>query len=1416
MTALFSTVLDMSLMACPVIAVILLLRLPLKKAPKKYSYALWAIAGFRLIFPGSIESAFSIFNLQRRAAAPKAPVTAAPVSTPIINIADAVTPTAPPASAPPVVSTFAPAVDIPISTAPPAGDILPPAATAAPTAPAAPALGVMDILAILWCLGMAALLIYSVVSYIRLKRRMATATLLEDNIYRAEGLASPFILGFFRPRIYIPYGLEGDELSYVLAHERCHLKRGDHIIKPLAFLILILHWFDPLVWLAFILMSKDMEMSCDEKLLAKNEGIRKAYSSTLLSFASNRRFPAPGPLAFGEGSVRSRIKNVLHWKKPALWVTIAAVLVCITTILICSTDARTTLSEAESVYSGTDTVSDDAAGELIAMINGSSKRRFYPDLEISTPLNSISDIHSMLRISCADGSRYILHYQYYGGFSFSEGREDDYRSILTLLDENDKFEKHWRMSNDFDDAFRAWLDENELEYRAPDGTEFITGKYIYISQSQSTDNPIPYGMYVGRDRKLHIDSVPIGSLENIALNKDRWDKLIRSSSAGKWRRQNSEAWRCISGSDMYYLLLQKNGSIWLAKGFYDIEGETDPYSDDSSIYAIREFLPASEAEVYAAAEQVYARTTISDNYRDELTRRYTLTADRLEIFNMTDGETLSYERSTDDFVPLPFSREEWEEMFTGKAFDVFSYDDVGYLAFDDPARVLLLSLDGELFLVSFGAAGGYSSRPKYTINSISALVPESTLSPAYWEYQPALSSRAPYFRFEFDVAYSRMDVIPSSGTVLVEQEVKGENDSYEYVNFVNDIIFAPQYGALCWSPAYLDSLGYGRVNSSTTALRLMIRLSNGWRAQGVIGIEYLPDGWYKATLHSDCLHMEQDDTGRIVIRYEASEDERDSYIAALPMYIYNSGTPQGMTLSCNTASIVADWYAADRIHKTMIYYDYIPTEAPSTEPNAFNITMDNGQHSLTIWSGSESDTLIYKGSCYLVKHLDRPGLAEDLRLIFEDLCEEERPDTPEFSSDAISSKLNQWQAEGVTELSKTQCAELNDMFEPFVRSRMDIRNKINGFFQARFDRPEDIRLYDLLKYSPISAGEASEEEYRTIAEQYSDRAPIDLPGDFIQPAHRFTSEAIDELLREYTGIGLDDLSDEARESMLYIPEYDTYYNFTSDMGAGTYSCHTGRFEDDTLILSSYIGTGTPDSRPLLLTFKRSGDRWYIYSFNYDPTIGVDEYLSNRPTALYGALPAGEGLPVSVHSADGESKSVLLYKQNDVSLLNTILRAYSYSYTEAPPTEPSEYWISIGTEADALTVWHSSGGDILSCGGHYYKVLGESSLAEKLRSADVLADVHELLSKWHSEGRHALEYNQRQLLNNCSGPYSLMREYIASGKAGNLTLGEYSCIAGVFNDDNLSLSLSSPDFPDVLLVELRMNNGKWEIYHHTYI
>lgn len=319
MAEIFQKALNMSIAAGWLILAVIALRLLLRRAPKRFRLLLWAVVGLRLALPWSIESALSLIPSAQ-------------------TLPDG------------IMLERAPVLDTGISAL---NGAINPGFTAAFTpelgASANPLQVLLPIAAAFWMLGAAAMLLWALVSWLRLRKRVREAVRLEENVYECE-IASPFVLGLFRPRIYLPFSLENGERELVLAHERAHITAGDHIIKPLGWLLLAAHWYNPLVWLAYALFCRDIELTCDERVVrGLSLSDRADYSQALLDLSRPRGGVRACPLAFGESSVKGRVKSVLSYKKPAFWLVLLAVVVCVGAAVCFLTDPK---EEAEPVDDG--------------------------------------------------------------------------------------------------------------------------------------------------------------------------------------------------------------------------------------------------------------------------------------------------------------------------------------------------------------------------------------------------------------------------------------------------------------------------------------------------------------------------------------------------------------------------------------------------------------------------------------------------------------------------------------------------------------------------------------------------------------------------------------------------------------------------------------------------------------------------------------------------------------------------------------------------------------------------------------------------------------------------------------------------------------------------------------------------------
>ncbi len=319
MSQVFMKVLEISLSASFLVLAVVAARFLLKKAPKWVRLVLWALVAVRLVLPIAPQSKASLV-----------PDTAG-LTTSLETRLDAPILVAPTQEMPGLVSPTpnAPTVD-------------PAAPSIVDTAPAkAQGLSLLTVLAWVWASGMAVMALATAVSYLRLRKKVATAVRLQGNVYQSEHVASPFILGLFRPRIYLPFSQKAQSLSHVLAHEYAHLKRKDHLWKPLGFALLTVHWFNPLMWLGYVLLCRDIELACDEKVVKGLDAQSRAdYSQALLNSSVSRRSIAACPLAFGEVGVRQRIKSVLSYKKPAFWLILVALIACIAVAVCFMTDPQ--------------------------------------------------------------------------------------------------------------------------------------------------------------------------------------------------------------------------------------------------------------------------------------------------------------------------------------------------------------------------------------------------------------------------------------------------------------------------------------------------------------------------------------------------------------------------------------------------------------------------------------------------------------------------------------------------------------------------------------------------------------------------------------------------------------------------------------------------------------------------------------------------------------------------------------------------------------------------------------------------------------------------------------------------------------------------------------------------------------------
>ena len=346
MASIFSQILNMSMTGSVVIVLVMLARLVLKRSPKIFSYVLWSVVLFRLLCPVALTAPISVLDVmepeQRETSNNTSIVSYIPAT--VDTQADFI-----------MVQPEEQQVQVESVTEPEEQLLMTP----------------MHAVALVWAAGMAGMMLYSFVQYLALQRKLVGSVQLNGNIYLADLIDTAFVVGLLQPRIYLPSSVPNKERYYILAHEQHHIRRGDHIIKLLAYLALCIHWFNPLVWIAFVLAGKDMEMSCDEAVIKKlGAEIRADYSASLLRLATHKKILSGMPLAFGEGDTKGRVLNMAKWKKPTKWVVAICVILCLCIVVVCAFNPEEEIPIEELTRRTSEGPVDTAIGDLCFIYPG--------------------------------------------------------------------------------------------------------------------------------------------------------------------------------------------------------------------------------------------------------------------------------------------------------------------------------------------------------------------------------------------------------------------------------------------------------------------------------------------------------------------------------------------------------------------------------------------------------------------------------------------------------------------------------------------------------------------------------------------------------------------------------------------------------------------------------------------------------------------------------------------------------------------------------------------------------------------------------------------------------------------------------------------------------------------------------------
>lgn len=593
MDDVFLKLVNLSISASWLILAVLVLRFVLKKAPKWVMPLLWGVVALRLVCLFSIESALSLIPSAETIPSEIVTETREPVLYEQATLDIVTNPTLPSAAEVPVgVSRQQAQVDF-------------------------------NIYSVLWLAGMAALLVHALVSAGKLKRKLATAILLRDNIYESEFVDSPFVFGVVKPNIYLPMHMDEGTAAYVIAHEHAHLARRDHWWKVLGYLVLALHWFNPLVWVAYILFCRDIELACDEKVVKGLDGAARAdYSQALLSCAAPKRAVAACPLAFGEGNIKTRVKSALHYKKPAFWVAAAAVLAVVIVAVCFLANPRS--ERGSLVWAQKLNAADVASIELYVPAEGEARQYKKLDTEemaqavelinssrgtyIEKPETVYAGLPVWFLLTMDDGTVHAVgsvvgHYLIIDGDTFDADVENqaEWENYVLKGDSASPIDMADRLSYAlygmttgvytlgeavFEDS--VWETSYEETFANTKSTP-----ELWLSSALGTDMT---GILYGTVTAARGYSYRFSEWEEIDLTVSNFDWLFRSASGEDWngtsaaklRRENAHAWRGtktaeddnatvpmaeirrqdeLTAMDQWLLLQQKDGSLYLVMGY---------------------------------------------------------------------------------------------------------------------------------------------------------------------------------------------------------------------------------------------------------------------------------------------------------------------------------------------------------------------------------------------------------------------------------------------------------------------------------------------------------------------------------------------------------------------------------------------------------------------------------------------------------------------------------------------------------------------------------------------------------------------------------------------------------------------------------------------------------------------------------
>ena len=902
MQALFLELVRLSLTGSVFALAVMALRLLLRKAPKWLLCLLWGVVALRLICPVSMESRFSLMPDSLSSGQVLQDVGSGYVGeVDVLYESNAGYSAAVNAGRQPVYSGGSYYVVTEKNS-------LNPPKTVENT--------VYPILSWVWLAGMLGMLAYTAVSYLALKRKMKEATWLRENIWQCEQAESPFVLGIIQPRIYLPYQLGDSDAANVIAHERSHIRRKDHWWKPIGFALLSVHWFNPVMWVAYILLCRDIEAACDEKVIRHMEKEQvRAYSTALLHCSIHRRRIAACPLAFGETGVKERITRIMHYKKPGFWIVLAAVLVCAAVAVCFLTDPNVKTPKqildplsAEDVQWVQISIWEEEPShisldrtqilELMEILKGLDEQDFHPDRGTERDVSVMVYCGSTEILLHWDGEYTVFHFD-----SATAAALNSTHCRIKSETLNAFLARFSSAPEETAPAVVKWFDyaqdhsgmsyEDTLEIRLEEfpGVTFQYTPYEITAVQEGISTGLIAGM-------------PIWNAYFTDLTGDGLPEICAQLSFGSGLIDNRVVVYDYAKSSSYTL---EN------RGYYDYYLRLN--HADSRLYVEKRTHGTQELVSYGKLlyQDGYLRWKVTDSpaqpcsplvpgttyvpyqciYMNPLSSYAAMGGDSGCKYLIGENAFVIDYRSNVNFVSIqknsipvakwewqefPYTDEEWAALYRPEGFNSIEklsshFTNIRYQPLTDTK--FLLNLDGSIWLVELSPdthVGTY-------IWSIYQLVPESSMGFAQWEFAPAVSSRLPVFRFGFEMPYTEIRASCTAGR-LVPWDTPGSTAS--------TVMDYKEGCALYWSPVNED----GSIASSAKIL-FSVMQGEVLIYQGNIYLEGgSPDGAnrrYTASLVGAGMYLRQNPEQEGALISYASEDYR---IPEIPYVTYSLTLPE--------------------------------------------------------------------------------------------------------------------------------------------------------------------------------------------------------------------------------------------------------------------------------------------------------------------------------------------------------------------------------------------------------------------------------------------------------------------------------------------------------------------------------------------